>query len=94
MKEILFYTQTFLVFLLQGYFILNTSEYFSTVIEAGKNVLFGIFCILRMPNEASPLKLLAQKHPDANNCYEDIALQGPIKPIHPVVYEGIKANVH
>ena len=37
--------------------------------------------------------LLKQKHPDATNCHEDIALHGPIRPFHPIVYEEINEDL-
>ena len=46
-----------------------------------------------LPLNKETLQSLKQKHPDTTNCHEDIALHGPIKPIHPIVYEEINEDL-
>ena len=42
-----------------------------------------------LPLNDETLKTLTEKHPDACEINEDVALQGPIKPINPIVFDGI-----
>ena len=35
------------------------------------------------------LKMLKQKHPEANEPPQEVLLQGPIRPVHPIVYEDM-----
>ena len=47
-----------------------------------------------MSNEIFPLtgktlKMLKPKHPGANEPLQEVVLQGPIRPVHPTVYEDM-----
>ena len=47
-----------------------------------------------MPNEILPLNdktlhMLKQKHPEANERPQEVLLQGPARPVHPIVYEDM-----
>ena len=42
-----------------------------------------------LPLTDETLHLLRTKHPEMQNAHEEVLLQGPIKQVHPVVYEAI-----
>ena len=33
--------------------------------------------------------MLKQKHPEANEPTHEVLLQGPVRPVHPIVYEDM-----
>ena len=39
------------------------------------------------------LKMLKQKHPEANEPPKEVLLQGPTRPVHPIVYEDINESL-
>ena len=43
-----------------------------------------------LPLTDETLHLLRTKHPEMQNSHEEVLLQGPIKQVHPVVYEAIE----
>ena len=46
-----------------------------------------------LPLNDDTLNLLIQKHPEAVDINEDIALQGPTMQIHPILFEDIDADL-
>ena len=51
-----------------------------------------------MSNGISPLtdktlKILKQKHPEANKPPQEVLLQGPIQPVHPIVFEDMDESL-
>ena len=39
------------------------------------------------------LKILKQEHPEANEPPQEILLQGPVRPVHPIVYEDMDESL-
>ena len=51
-----------------------------------------------MSNEILPLndktlKMLKQKHPEANEPTQEVLLQGPVRPVHQIVYEDMNKSL-
>ena len=46
-----------------------------------------------LPLNDKTLTLLKQKHPEANEPPQEVLLQGPTRPVHPVVYEDMDESL-
>ena len=46
-----------------------------------------------LPLTDKTLKMLKQKHPEANEPLQAGVLQGPTRPVHPIVYEDINESL-
>ena len=45
-----------------------------------------------LPLNDKTLKMLKQKHPEANEPPQEVLLQGPVRPVHPIVYEDMNES--
>ena len=46
-----------------------------------------------LPLTDKTLKMLKQKHPKANELLQEVLLQGPTRPVHPIVYEDMDESL-
>ena len=46
-----------------------------------------------LPLNDKTLKMLKQKHPEANEPPQEVLLHGPTRPVHPIVYEDIDESL-
>ena len=46
-----------------------------------------------LPLNDKTLMMLKQKHPEANEPPQEVLLQGPTRPVHPIVYEDMDESL-